>query len=318
MENNPNTWLCFDRYGIEESYKAGIHCICCGTLMYRARVFEEMIGYRKNPGRLNDFVFLKSVIMHDYIIDNVADVLYFYRSHPGQKSISMQEEAYRNARMYQVKGRVSVILPIYGSAGQIFATLESILNQTYENMEIIIVDDLSDSATERAIKQFYCDYRGNHPECTVKEFLYFKLPRSVGYPWIYNIGAYLALGEYIMLHGNDGTSERHKVEKQAEFLKNNYEYVLVGTNTEPENESIKFDGDIECSYMQDYMPCIDINTVMLRTDIINMTGGFNQRTSGREDFEFIHMLIEESSKVQNLQEALYYTNSNYAAGGLSK
>jgi len=54
------------------------------------------------------------------------------------------------------------------------------------------------------------------------------------------------------------------------------------------------------------MPCININTVMLRQEVINETGGFRRKIMDRENFEFIYRIISRGYRVQNLREILYY------------
>ena len=52
------------------------------------------------------------------------------------------------------KDLVSIITPTYNCAKFIGATIESVLNQTYQNFEMIIVDDASKDNTEEVIKSF--------------------------------------------------------------------------------------------------------------------------------------------------------------------
>ncbi len=64
-------------------------------------------------------------------------------------------------------------------------------------------------------------------------------------------------------------------------------YSVVGTNYNDSGNYIKFKDDIEYSYTVDYMPCMNFNTLLFRSDIIDKTGGINKRIDGAEDFEFI-------------------------------
>jgi glycosyltransferase involved in cell wall biosynthesis len=49
---------------------------------------------------------------------------------------------------------VSVLIPTYNSALYIKDTLESILNQTYKNLEIIVIDDASKDSTVNIVKKY--------------------------------------------------------------------------------------------------------------------------------------------------------------------
>jgi glycosyltransferase involved in cell wall biosynthesis len=305
-----SSWLSYDREEIERNYKNNFHCVCTGTILFRAAMLEEVIGYRKTRYGDNDVELLCYIVKHEFILDNIKEVLFYYREHPEQKGMQIKkEEGYIDKKMVQIKGRVSVLLPVYRDCGHILNSLESILEQTYKDIEIIIVDDLLDEGLEENIKKCFADYKEMNPDGMTRELIYFKLPRRVGYPWIYNIGAYLSMGEYIVWHGDNGTSEKNKIEKQAEFLSNNFVYMAVGTNYRPEHIPIKYDHDIVHSCVIEYEPCVNMNTVMLRADIINMTAGMNQSMSGREDFEFMQRLIRTNNQVQNIRDVLYYENN---------
>ena len=56
--------------------------------------------------------------------------------------------------MKEVSTMVSVIVPIYNAGKTIRKCIESILNQTYANLEVILIDDGSTDESETIIKEF--------------------------------------------------------------------------------------------------------------------------------------------------------------------
>jgi glycosyltransferase involved in cell wall biosynthesis len=240
----------------------------------------------------------------------MCDQLYYVRKHNEQKSRKLQEgdiwvdEKYVPEALKTLKDRVSVVLALEDNEKVHVETLEGINNQTYENIELIIVDDTQNGNTEKLINVHFSRHNGLRSGA-IKDLVYFKLPRKAGYPWNYNIGAYLAKGEYILFHGEKGVSNKYRVEKQVGYLKGDFFTSLVGTNYNNSTDFIKYDEDIEYSYVVDYMPCININTTLLRASVINETGGLNRRILGRESFEFIYRLLNNGYRVQNLKEVLY-------------
>lgn len=79
---------------------------------------------------------------------------------------------------------ISVIIPLYNKEGTIKKTIQSILNQTYKDLEIIIVDDGSIDGGVEDVKKFY------------KEVKLFSENGHHGADWARNYGAHFAAGEY--------------------------------------------------------------------------------------------------------------------------
>lgn len=309
-------WLIFDTNEIEVKYKQYFeHSVCTGTVLFKADILDTIIGFRKVTNNLNDYYFIDDLINNDYIVANINEDLYYIRQHDGQKSKLLEQDSkmvdaqYVPEALRVIKDRVSVVIALENVSDSVINALESISRQTYKNIELIIVDNKLDASMENKINKWWMDKKDKE-ETAIKDFVYFKLPRKVQFPWTYNIGAYLSKGEYIAFHGEDGVSDETRMEKQVEYLKNNFLTSAIGTNyvsgyDNNQNDYIEIDEDIEYSYIVEYMPCMNINTVMLRSEVINETGGFRRKLMDREDFEFIYRLISRGYRVQNLREVLY-------------
>ncbi|MDP4090498.1 MAG: glycosyltransferase, partial [Bacillota bacterium] len=309
-------WLVFDTNEIEMKYKQHFeHSVCTGTVLFKADVLDTIIGFRKVTNSLNDYYFIDDLINHDYIVANIKEDLYYIRQHEGQKSKQLEQDSrivdtkYVPEALRIEKDRVSAVIVLENASDSIINTLESISEQTYKNIELVIVDNEFNENIENRITKWWEDKKGKE-ETAIRELIYFKPPRKVHYPWTYNLGAYLAKGEYIAFHGENGTSDKYRMEKQVEYLKGSFLTSIVGTNYVSryeynDEDNIEIDEDIEYCYIVDYIPCININTVMLRSEVINETGGFNRKIMGREAFEFIYRLLSRGYRVQNLREVLY-------------
>lgn len=302
-------WLSFHAEGIERSYKKYLrHCVAYGTLMLRASMLEELIGCFKAIPVGNDMFFVNNVVNHDFIVQNIRENLFYVRQHHGQMSSLLRHN--KDIPVLQKRkaedGLVSIVLPVKDGSETILQALKSIASQTYPSIELIIVDDVSNDNTEEIVKSWYAEYKSkpanSHP---LKDMIYFKLPREACMPWTYNFGAYISHGEYIAFHNANGKSHPERIQKQVDFLSNNFMYNAVGTNCKPEPSKIKFDSDIEYSYIAEYMPCVNINTLMVRYEIIHKTAGFNNSLQGAWDFEFIYRLLNNGYRVQNLKDVLY-------------
>lgn len=112
---------------------------------------------------------------------------------------------------------VSVIFPVYNGATYLREAIESILNQTYNNIELIIINDGSkdDSA---AIIVTYLDPRIRFYR-QANQGLAATLNRSIGF----------AQGEYIARQDQDDISLPQRFEKQVAFLQTHPDHGMVGT-----------------------------------------------------------------------------------------
>lgn len=123
---------------------------------------------------------------------------------------------------------VSVILPVYNGAGFVGKTIESILGQTYQDMEIIIVDDASTDQSLEVIRS-YQDPRIRVIAC--------EKNRNVVYSG--NIGFKAAKGKYVALIGHDDLWKQDKLEKQIAFLEEHPSYSLCFTRMDVIDEDLK-------------------------------------------------------------------------------
>lgn len=101
------------------------------------------------------------------------------------------------------KDLVSIIVPTYNRASTIKDSIKSLIRQTYDNIEIIIVDDGSTDKTEKVVKSI------KDPRIT-----YIKLEENRGACYARNLGIKKALGKYVMFNDSDDTFAENKVEIQ--------------------------------------------------------------------------------------------------------
>lgn len=102
---------------------------------------------------------------------------------------------------------ISVIIPTYNREKTIKRAMDSVLNQTYKNIELIIVDDCSTDQTERIVKE-YKDER----------VIYYKLNKNSGACVARNKGVELSKGKYIAFQDSDDEWKEQKLEKQMRYL----------------------------------------------------------------------------------------------------
>jgi len=107
---------------------------------------------------------------------------------------------------------VSIIIPTYNTEKFIGDTLQSVQNQTYQNWEMILVDDASTDRTVSVIEEFAKN------DSRIKLF---KLEKNSGNGFARNIALEKAVGKYIAYLDADDLWFSNKLEKQIGFLKAN-------------------------------------------------------------------------------------------------
>lgn len=164
-----------------------------------------------------------------------------------------------------MKELVSVIMPSYNTAKYIGETIKSVQAQTYENWELIIVDDCSTDNTDSAVEPFLSDER----------IRYLKNSRNSGAAVSRNYALREAKGKWIAFLDSDDLWLPDKLEKQINFmLENGYHfsytnYVEIDENSIPNGKYVTGPKKITKTGMYNYCwpGCL---TVMYDADVIGL------------------------------------------------
>ena len=113
---------------------------------------------------------------------------------------------------------VTVFIPVFNCENYIRYCLESILNQTYKNLDILLVDDGSTDRSVEIIKNF------SDPRIRLIEN-----GENKGIPYTRNVGLREAKGKYMAIMDSDDLSDPHRIEKQVLYLEKNPEIDAVSS-----------------------------------------------------------------------------------------
>ena len=152
----------------------------------------------------------------DYLLrtEKVNKSDYEEKQHIAKKILSGEEKQER------VEGLVSIIMPSYNTAPYIEETIQSVLNQTYTNWELIIVDDCSTDNTDEVLETI----KDDRIRC-------FKNEKNSGAAVSRNKALREAKGQWIAYLDSDDLWMPEKLEKQIEFMEENG-YAFSYTNYE--------------------------------------------------------------------------------------
>jgi glycosyltransferase involved in cell wall biosynthesis len=186
--------------------------------------------------------------------------------------------------------KVSVILPSYNYAQYLDERIQSILNQTYQDFELIIVDDASTDNSVEVINQYTSDPR-------VKTQFFSDNSGSPYKRW--NDGSELATGEYILFAGADDSCHSTLLEKLIEKLDHNPTVGIAFSQSWEINsqgqrlrvmtqctDDVNKDhwlqdyvnsGKDECRYLMIKNTIPNASAVMLRRQIFETAGKFDEK-----------------------------------------
>lgn len=130
------------------------------------------------------------------------------------------------------KNLVSVIIPTFNAAKHIKSTINSILNQSYSDIEIIVVDDCSNDDTKNELKSYISN----------EEIKFYELDKNSGGPATpRNLGIKKSKGEWIAFCDSDDIWHPNKLELQIEYMiTNNCEFSCTKKLNFIREEKIRF------------------------------------------------------------------------------
>lgn len=191
---------------------------------------------------------------------------------------------------------ISIVMPIYNSnKNYLEKSIKSCLNQTYNNIELIIVEDGSEKDSEKLIKSFL-DNRINY----IKKLKNEKLPRAL------NSGFSVSKGQYLTWTSDDNIYAENAIEIMYNFLKNNPEYDFVYANYYLIDEMDEIIQHIIVSQSEKLTECNCIGSCFLyNRKVYEAIGEYNPDEFLIEDYEY-WVRVSKQFKMKNLNDFIYY------------
>lgn len=131
-------------------------------------------------------------------------------------------------KKHMIDGLVSIIMPSWNTAKFIAESIQCVIDQTYEEWELLIVDDCSTDNTDKVVKQYLEDPR----------IKYFKNEKNSGAALTRNRAMREAQGKWIAFLDSDDLWDPRKLELQIAFMKQ-WGYTLSYTEYEKIDEEDK-------------------------------------------------------------------------------
>ncbi|WP_068268334.1 glycosyltransferase family 2 protein [Caviibacter abscessus] len=191
--------------------------------------------------------------------------------------------------------KVSIITPVYNSEKYIRNTIESVLNQTYKNFELILINDKSSDKSLK-ICQSYDDER----------IKIIDLEKNVGVCRARNIGIEKACGRYISFLDSDDIWSENKLMEQIEFMKKNSAEICC-TEYERVNENLEKIGYIHIKEKISYQDMLKNNYVGCLTviyDTFSIGKMYFDEINKNEDYLLWLKIIKKTGYIYGLRKNL--------------
>ncbi|ETT01320.1 glycosyltransferase family 2 protein [Providencia alcalifaciens] len=195
---------------------------------------------------------------------------------------------------------VSVIVPVYNSERYLRQCLDSLINQTYPHLEIIIIDDFSQDTSLTIAKE----YAKND-----NRFVVVSSSNNNGYLLSTNHGFSLATGDFITFLDSDDTCSLQRIENQLKYLEEKNldlvgSYCKIVDHKNSIIQHIKYPSYLKSKTIENIRACG--SSVLLRRHVLTTIGKFNPLFSriGSEDFEWL-MRASKLFKYATIPEYLY-------------
>lgn len=206
---------------------------------------------------------------------------------------------------------ISVILPTFNRESTIYDAIMSVLNQTYTDLELIIVDDGSTDRTYEIVK-----------DITDLRVKYFKNEKNIGACASRNKGVHLSSGKYIAFQDSDDIWLENKLMEQITFLKENdadlvycamNRYDINGKDYEKYPKRIlDYSQDISLQFLKENMAgtvCVFCKKEYIENNL------FDEEMPRLQDWEF---MVRFSKKYKVVYQDMVLVNSYVQNDSISK
>lgn len=189
------------------------------------------------------------------------------------------------------RAKVTVIIPAYNAADTLREAVESVLKGSYQNFEILIVDDCSRDQTAEISQQLVSEDN---------RIQYYKNPQNYGVSKSRNLMMERATGKYIAFLDSDDTWEPKKLEICIQYLQDNPDiksvghalryldmkgnkisYIAAAPTTKEEMKNLKHNG---------WIPVIFPSSLVVETETLQKEQGFAEDWDVGEDMELFARL----------------------------
>jgi glycosyltransferase involved in cell wall biosynthesis len=207
--------------------------------------------------------------------------------------------------------KVSVLISTFNNSKYLEKSIESILDQTYKNLEILVSDDNSTDNSVAILKKMQ---QKNSNLKIYKNSVNQGLTKSL------NKLIRVAEGEIISRHDTDDISFRTKIQTQLDFLQNkNLDFctsraLVMNSEKKIPGYSFYLPNNILIKFKNPFIH----GTLLIKKNVLEEIGGYNEKFIYAQDYDLFSRLIKSGYKYDVVKEPLYLLNTKDNISSLKK
>lgn len=210
--------------------------------------------------------------------------------------------------VFPYKPKFSILVPTFNTPEKFLREMiESVLHQSYENLELCIADGSTSDATYQVIQEYEKDGR----------IKYQRLEENKGISENTNEALKMATGEFVGLFDHDDVLELSALFHVMKVLEQHPKADIIYTDED------KMDGETNTFFGPNFKPEFDLELFctnnyichffVVRTDIAKRIGGFQKEYDGAQDYDFIFRCVESTMEIYHIPKVLYHWRTHAAS-----
>ena len=213
---------------------------------------------------------------------------------------------------------VSVVMPVFNGEKYLAEAIESILDQTFTDFELLIVDDGSQDRSAEIIRAY---------EKRDDRIRFFQLERNVGMASARNHALDASKGEYIAAMDCDDVSMPVRLQRQVQFLQSNPDVGALGTCFRRVQHDLSLLNDFKAP-LQHCLIVLNMfigggfilhSTLIVRREFLSSVAGYEPGRRSVDDLELHSRLLSQTQiRYANLPDVLMLYRRHESAQGFGE
>lgn len=208
---------------------------------------------------------------------------------------------------FMIKGSdnvlVSVIIPTFQQTDKLYKAIMSVVNQSYQNIEVIIIDDNKETIFSDQVKKIVLSFENTPTPLSIR---YYKNDSNRGSVYSRNRGINISTGEYISFLDDDDIYKHDKIQRQLiTMIKNNSDFSVCNialtsdylSYTVRNRRFLNFDESLINKHYKYHIT--GTSTFMFKSKFLKNIGGFSESDFG-DEFYLMEKAILKSERFSHL------------------